>query len=155
MPLTLYFANEELRSCWPVKNVNGQPTTESVVMKSEAYRNLHDHSLEVTTKDGSTVNGKITLPGMALKGASVSLSALSGGTTATTPTTLVITSPELAPSDEVAGAQLRQSDVTATHWKVPVVAAVSGDPVFVLVSMKQYPDGYSNRCPSWWVDPVT
>ena len=151
--MTLYFSNEELRSCWPVKNVNGQPTTEQVVSKSDPFRNQHNHSLDVTTKDGSTVNGKLTLPGTALKAASVSLSALTGGTTAQTATTLVLTSPQLVNSDEVAGAELRQSDLTATHWKVPVTAAVSGDPTYVMISIKQFPDGYSNRSPSWWVDP--
>ena len=59
----------------------------------------------------------------------------------------------LKTDDNVAQASLRQSDLDYTHWSVPVTQADPADPDTMLISMDQYPDGYSNRPPSWWVDP--
>lgn len=153
MPLKLYFSNEELRSCWPVENVNGQPTQIDITRQSAGYRNQHDHTIMMTLANGSAANGVITLPGMALKAGGIAPASLAGGNPNPLPSAFTLTDLSLAPSDEVAGAELQQSPLQYTHWNVPVVAAVEGDPTFVLISMDQYPDGYSNQPPSWWVDP--
>lgn len=155
MPLKLYFANEELRSCWPVDNVNGQPTQVDITRQSAAYRNLHNYDTSFEINNGGTWNGVLKLPGTAIKAESITQAGRvsSGlGISLTTPQ-FALGALSLAPSDEVAGAELQQSPVDFTHWNVPVVAAVEGDPTFVLISMDQYPDGYSNQPPSWWVDP--
>lgn len=153
MPLKLYFANEELRSCWPVDNVNGQPTQVEITRQSNAYRNQHNHQLIIQLANGSAVNGVITLPGMAMKAGTIAAATLTGGNPNPYPSAFSLGDFTLAPSDEVSGAELQQSPVDFTHWQVPVEAAVAGDPTFVLISMDQYPDGFSNQAPSWWVDP--
>jgi len=153
MPLKLYFANEELRSCWPVDNVNGQPTQVDITRQSATYRNQHNYHTLFELNNGGAWNGTLAMPGTALKAAAINQVTRVGNGLITTTAQFGLTTLELAPSDEVAGADLRQSPVDFTHWQVPVVAAVAGDPTFVLISMDQYPDGFSNQAPSWWVDP--
>lgn len=153
MPLKLYFANEELRSCWPVDNVNGQPTQVDITRQSAAYRNQHNYQTTFGLNNGGEWNGTLTMPGTALKAAAINQVTRVPGIGLSTIPQFGLTTLDLAPSDEVAGADLQQSPVDFTHWQVPVVAAVAGDPTFVLISMDQYPDGFSNQAPSWWVDP--
>ena len=153
MPLKLYFCNEELRSCWPVKNVNGQPTQLAITRKSAVFRNLHNYSMTFNLNNGGAGNGTIILPGTALRAASIAQAASVSLAIPTANPFVALGALTLAPSDEVAQADLRQSDIDFTHWQVPVTAATEGDPTFVLISMDQYPDGYSNEPPSWWVDP--
>jgi len=160
MALTLYFTNLKQRSCWPVKNVNGPVTNVAVTKKSGPYRNTHPYStdIQVAVLSGGSpgASGKLALKGTAIVPATV---------TPTPPTLsaswgnimhdMVSTVGDLAlkTDDNVAQVDLRQSDLDYTHWSVPVAKADEADPGTMLISMDQYPDGYSNRPPSWWVDP--
>lgn len=153
--IILYFTNQELRTCWPVKNCLGNPAQVAVTRKSPAYRNNHPYSTDVQLIDGSSLSGgTLTLKGTAVVPAAVTPVSGSGGTVGA----MSVSSAALAPlalktDDNVAQADLRQSDIVFTHWQLTVVKADPADPDTMLVSMDQYPDGYSNRPPSWWVDP--
>lgn len=155
MALTLYFTNLKQRSCWPVKNVNGAVTHVAVTKKSGPYRNTHPYSTDILINDGGASAGALSLKGTALVPATVTPAAFPGvfGTLASWPMSAAIGTVELKTDDNVAQASLRQSDLDYTHWSVPVTQADPADPDTMLISMDQYPDGYSNRPPSWWVDP--
>lgn len=154
MALTLYFTNLKQRSCWPVKNVNGAVTHVAVTKKSGPYRNTHPYSTDIKVIDGGANSvGSLSLKGTALVPATVTPSAFQtpGGTFGNLSATIGTVA--LKTDDNVAQASLRQSDLDYTHWSVPVTQADPADPDTMLISMDQYPDGYSNRPPSWWVDP--
>lgn len=155
MALTLYFTNLKQRSCWPVKNVNGAVTHVAVTKKSGPYRNTHPYSTDiqvVAAIEGGGLNaGRLSLKGTALVPATVTPSAFSGGTIGNMSASIGTVA--LKTDDNVMQVDLRQSDLDYTHWSVPVTQADPADPDTMLISMDQYPDGYSNRPPSWWVDP--
>ena len=156
MAITLYFTNLKQRSCWPVKNVNGPVTNVAVTKKSGPYRNTHPYSTDmqviVTSGGSSAPAGKLTLKGSALVPASVT--PMQGSPVASALDMLSeLGAVAVKTDDNVAQASLRQSDLDYTHWSVPVTQADPADPDTMLISMDQYPDGYSNRPPSWWVDP--
>lgn len=155
MPLNLYFPNQELRTCQKVKNVTAQPIAFDVTRQSPVFRNEFDHEVKLLVKKTAenVPNGSVTLPGTAIKFTSVTPKPLEGGIAFTSDAMMAeLGGATLVPSDSVAGAALRQSAIKFTHWKVPV-QATGGEPDFMLVSIDEYPDGYSNCPPSWWEDP--
>lgn len=153
--ITLYFSNQELRTCWPVKNCLGNPTLIDITRKSPPYRNNHPYSTDVQVIDGSGLSaGSLSLKGTALVPAALTPASVAAGSAGN----LLVDQLGLAPiamktDDNVAQAALRQSDLDYTHWEVAVVQADPSDPDTMLVSLEQYPDGFSNRPPSWWEDP--
>lgn len=152
MAITLYFTNLKQRSCWPVKNVNAAVTQVAVTKKSGPYRNTHPYSTDIQVEAGGGPRvGSLSLKGTALVPATVTPTAYSGGTIGYMSASIGTVA--LKTDDNVAQASLRQSDLDYTHWSVPVTQADPADPDTMLISMDQYPDGYSNRPPSWWVDP--
>lgn len=142
MALTLYFSNKQDKTCWPVRNVNGQPVEFAVTKKSGPYRNQFQTSATVVPGQFGS-SGQIVVPGVA------SLVALYD---ATGPVRNELVPTIVTPSDEVAGEPLRQDALEYTHWKVPTTTEDGVS--FQLISMDEYPDGYSNRPPSWWEDPL-
>lgn len=155
MPVILYFTNKADRTCWPVKDCVGNPVPFDVAKWSGAFRNNHPHSTDVTPSNGVVGGGTLSLKGTALvPAASLTPVVPAIGALPTTPAIVgeSITL-QIRTSDEVTGADLRQSELQCTHWKVTVDPADPADPDEMLISMDEYPDGYSNRPPSWWVDP--
>lgn len=146
---TLYFTNQEQRSCWPVRNVLGNPTTVAVTRKGVPYRNEFQSVMKLPLVNNLGI-AEVVMPAV--------LSNLNVGGVPPPFGTLVSIRTDIEPtishlSDSVAGTAPRQSDVIATHWHCTVSPAVEGDPTLMLVSIDQYPDGYSNDTPSWWTDP--
>lgn len=144
MPVVLYFCNKADRTCWPVKDVTGNPTPTDVSRKSGPFRNQFQSFMQVPSAVSSVATGLATaqIPGKVTK-LQFDL----------TPTSMAVTPTIGKDSDDTAGEDLRQSALNFTHWEVTVVPATGGDPTTMLISMDEYPDGYSNRPPSWWEDP--
>ena len=143
---TLYFVNQAQRTVWPVDNVISEPTTVDVARKSDPYRNTFQTAMKLPMAGVGTtfVPGEVVMPGVLTK-LEASIYAV-GGTYQMVPTVGT-------PSDEVSGHVLRQDPLNHTHWQVTVDPSEFWTNAKMLISMEEYPDGYSNRAPSWWTDP--
>lgn len=144
---TLYFCNKGDRSCWPVRNVIGQPVPVDVTKKSTPYRNQFQSSIKLpmATAVGSILQGEVVLPGLV---------APLEGTLSTGGTTMSVTPTMSVQSDEVSAEPLRQDPLNYTHWEVTVVEADFWTAAKMNISIDEYPDGFSNAPPSWWEDPT-